>query len=275
MKKTIFTKVFCAFLLLIGLLSTVILLYSFNTIRTHYIETLTNNLQNLGTTLLLKVTPLYGENRFGELDNVVKQLGNEINTRITVINEGGVVVADSEKNPNMMENHKFRPEILQVLQGEVGTSLRFSTTVKEEMLYVAIPIKHNGNTTGVLRVSLFLKDINSLINTVKRNIFYSALIIALISLLGAFIFSRSLSKPISELNAASHKVAAGDFNVRVFLKNRDEIKELGDSFNYMVEKIRDLFAELSLKKEQLNSIISSIQEGLLVFDKKWKNSFEQ
>ena len=119
-------------------------------------------------------------------------------------------------------------------------------------------------------MSLFLKDINSLINSLKRNIFFSALIIALISLLGALIFSRSLSKPISELNAASHKVATGDFNVRVFLKNRDEIKELGDSFNYMVEKIRELFTELSLKKEQLNSIISSIQEGLLVFDKNGK-----
>ena len=128
-------------LLLIGLLSTVILLYSFNTIRTHYIETLTSDLQNLGTTLLLKVTPLYGENRFDELDKVVKQLGKEINTRITVIDGEGVVVADSEKDPNMMENHKFRPEILQVLQGEVGTSLRFSTTVKEEMLYVALPIE--------------------------------------------------------------------------------------------------------------------------------------
>ena len=141
MKKTIFTKVFCAFLLLIGLLSSVILLYSFNTIRTHYIETLANNLQNLGTTLLLKVTPLFGESRFDELDKVVKQLGKEINTRITVIDDEGVVVADSEKDPGMMENHKFRPEILQVLQGELGTSLRFSTTVKEEMLYVALPIE--------------------------------------------------------------------------------------------------------------------------------------
>ena len=270
MKKTIFTKVFSAFLLLIGLLSTIILLYSFNTIRTHYIATLTSDLQNLGTTLLLKVTPLYGESRFDELDSMVKQLGNEINTRITVIDGEGVVVADSEKDPNMMENHKFRPEILQVLQGEVGTSLRFSTTVKEEMLYVALPVERNGKTSGVLRVSLFLSDINRLINTVKRNIFYSALIIAFISLLGAFIFSRNLSKPISELNAASHKVAAGDFDVRVFSKNRDEIKELGDSFNYMVEKIRELFTQLSLKKEQLNSIISSMQEGLLVFDKSGK-----
>ena len=270
MKKTIFTKVFGAFLLLIGLLSTVILLYSFNTIRSHYLDTLTNELQHLATTLLLKVTPLFGENRFDELDKVVKKLGNEINTRITVIDNEGVVVADSEKDPNMMENHKFRPEILQVLQGELGTSLRFSTTVKEEMLYVALPIEERGKAAGVLRVSLFLKDINSLINSLRRNIFFSALIIALFALLGALIFSRSLSKPISELNAASHKLATGDFNVRVFLKNRDEIKELGDSFNYMVEKIRELFTELSLKQEQLNSIISSIQEGLLVFDKSGK-----
>ena len=160
MKKTIFTKVFCAFLVIIGLLSTVILLYSFNTIRNHYIETLTSDLRNLGTALLLKVTPLYGQNRFDELDNVVKQLGKEINTRITVIDGEGVVVADSEKDPTMMENHKFRPEILQVLQGEVGTSLRFSTTVEEEMLYVALPIERRGKTSGVLRVSLFLRDIN-------------------------------------------------------------------------------------------------------------------
>ncbi len=270
MKKTIFTKVFCAFLLLIGLLSTVILLYSFNTIRSHYIDTLTNDLQHLAATLRLKVNPLFSKKHFDELDSLVKQLGKEINTRITVIDYEGVVVADSEKDPNMMENHKFRPEILQVLQGELGTSLRFSTTVKEEMLYVALPLEEKGKTTGVLRVSLFLRDINSLINSLKKNIFFSALIIALISLLGALIFSRSLSKPISELNAASHRLATGDFNVRVFLKNRDEIKELGDSFNYMVEKIKELFTELSLKKEQLNSIISSVQEGLLVFDKNGK-----
>ena len=270
MKKTIFAKVFFAFLVIICLLSTLILLYSFNTIRNHYIATLTNDLQNLGTTLLLRVTPLFGESRFDELDKVVKQLGDKINTRITVIDEEGAVRADSEKDPKTMENHKFRSEILQVLQGEVGTSLRFSTTVKEEMLYVALPIERNGNTVGVLRISLFLKDINQLLGSLKKNILYSALIIVLISLLGALIFTRSLSKPIRALSNASHKVASGDFTARVILKNRDELKYLADSFNYMTEQIRALFTQLSGQKEQLNSIISSIQEGLLVCDKNGK-----
>lgn len=270
MKKSIFVKVFCAYFLMVVTLSALILIFSFKTIRNHYLATLTHDLKNLGTTLLLKATPLLAENHFEELDALVKRLGQDISTRITIIDPVGVVVADSEKNPKLMENHKTRPEILQVLEGKIGTSLRFSTTVKEEMLYVALPIELNGNIVGVLRVSLFLKDINRLLSTLKTHIIYSALIIALISLLGALIFSRSLSKPIRELSNASRKVASGDFNVRVFLKNKDELRELADSFNYMTDQIRTLFTQLSRQKEELDSIISSIQEGLLVFDKNGK-----
>ena len=270
MRKSIFVKLFCAYLLVVALLSALILIFSFKTIRNHYIETLTNDLKNLGTSLLLKTTPLFEEKRFEELDGLVKRLGKDINTRITIIDAEGFVVADSEKNPKLMENHKTRPEIFQVLKGRVATSLRFSSTIKEEMLYVALPIEQSGYTLGVLRVSLFLKDINRLLGSLKINIIYSALIIALISLLCALIFARSLSKPIRELSSASRKVASGDFNARVFLKRRDELKELADSFNYMTEQIRTLFTQLSHQKEELNSIISSIQEGLLVFDRNGK-----
>ena len=270
MRKSIFVKLFCAYLLVVALLSALILIFSFKTIRNHYIETLTNDLKNLGTSLLLKTTPLFEEKRFEELDGLVKRLGKDINTRITIIDAEGFVVADSEKNPKLMENHKTRPEIFQVLKGRVATSLRFSSTIKEEMLYVALPIEKSGYTLGVLRVSLFLKDINRLLGSLKINIIYSALIIALISLLCALIFARSLSKPIRELSSASRKVASGDFNARVFLKRRDELKELADSFNYMTEQIRTLFTQLSHQKEELNSIISSIQEGLLVFDRNGK-----
>jgi len=62
-------------------------------------------------------------------------------------------------------------------------------------------------------------------------------------------------------------VAKGDFNTRVSLKSNNEIKELADSFNYMTEQISTLFTQLSYQKEELNSIISSINEGLCVIDK--------
>ena len=94
-----------------------------------------------------------------------------------------------------------------------------------------------------------------------------AIIISVIALIFAFLFSRSIARPVRELRGALHKVAGQNFNVRVFLKNNDELKELAESFNYMIAEMEGLFGELSRQKEELDSIISSLQEGILVLDK--------
>ncbi|MFQ5965256.1 MAG: ATP-binding protein [Candidatus Scalinduaceae bacterium] len=266
MKKSIFTKVFGGYLLIVIAILAITFPLSFRAIRHHYIDTLTGNLKNLCLTLKLKISPLLEEKRIEELDTLIKKLGKQTGTRITVINPEGVVFADSEKDPALMENHKSRLEILQAVKYGFGTSLRYSTSIKEEMLYVAVLIEKDGKVFGILRASLFLKEINALLNNLKMTIIKIAVIIVAILILGALIFSRNLSRPLKELSAASRKVAQGDFSTKVFLKNKDEIKELADSFNYMTDQIKTLFTQLSHQKEELNSIISSIKEGLCVLD---------
>lgn len=113
-------------------------------------------------------------------------------------------------------------------------------------------------------------DVNILTSQLRSSIFMSAVIITAISLLIALIFSRILSKPIKEINTAIRNLSPGNFKSKVFLRNRDEFKELADSFNYMTEQMEVSFEELSRQKEELNSIVSSIQEGLLVLDSKGK-----
>jgi two-component system phosphate regulon sensor histidine kinase PhoR len=270
MKRSVFFKIFSGYLLITLLLSVLILVFTFATIKDHYIQTLTNDLKNLATTLKLKVTPLVRENQFDKLDTLVKELGAEIGTRITIIAPDGMVLADSEKDPKAMENHSTRLEIIQALEGKTGKSIRFSRTIKEEMLYVAIPINEEDAVLGVLRVSLFLSEINGLLNNLKTKILQIAIIIIAVSLFVAAIFSKSLSKPIGELVNASHRVAAGDFDVMILSKRKDELGELAESFNYMVTQIKKLVTELSLEKEALNIIIASIQEGIVVLDKKGK-----
>jgi len=267
MKKSIFTKVFGGYILLIVLLAVLILAFSFRAIRDHYITAEIQSLKNLGITLATKI-PLYlEEKRFKELDDFVKELGSEVHTRITIIDPTGVVIADSEEDPSLMENHRNRPEVSQALKGHVGEFMRYSTTVKEDMLYVALPIAKGANTLGVLRMSLFLRDINSLLRYLKTSIVRIVLCIVAVSLLVALIFSRSLTKPIRELSAAFRRVASGDFDAKVFLTSRDEVRELADSFNVMTDKMKALFAELSRQKESLDTIVSSVQEGLVVLDK--------
>ncbi len=267
MKNSIFIKIFSGYLLIVIVILAITFPLSFRAIRHHHIDTLTGNLKNLCITLKLKISPLLESNQIEDLDTLIKKLGKQIDTRITVISPEGMVFADSEKNPTVMENHKNRIEIIQAIKYGFGTSLRYSASVKEEMLYVAIPIEKDGEVCGVLRASLFLKEINTLLNKLKMNIITIAVIIVIILLIGAFLFSRNFSRPLSELGAASRKVAQGDFSTKVFLKSRNEIKGLADSFNYMTDQINTLFTQLSNQKEELNSILSSINEGLCVIDK--------
>jgi two-component system, OmpR family, phosphate regulon sensor histidine kinase PhoR len=116
----------------------------------------------------------------------------------------------------------------------------------------------------------YYADVNILTSQLRSSIFISAVIITAISLIIALIFSRILSKPIKEINTAIRNLSSGNFKSKVFLRHKDELKELADSFNSMTEQMEVSFEELSRQKEELNSIVSSIQEGLLVLDSKGK-----
>lgn len=266
MKKTIFLKIFSCFLLITIFLSGLILIFSFTAAKNNYIESTANYLKNIGTVLGEQIIPLIEKNDSEELDKLVKMLGNKIQTRITVIVPDGTVLADSQENPKLMVNHGTRTEIAQALEGKTGRFLRESETLRKQMLYIAVPVKKNYKILGVVRLSLFLKDINSTINHVRTKILEISLLVVALSLLISTLFSRSLSRPIRELSSVSRKIANGDFNARVFLKRRDELHELADNFNTMAADMKKLFDDLKNQKEELDSVISSLQEGILVLD---------
>jgi two-component system phosphate regulon sensor histidine kinase PhoR len=266
MKQTIFLKVFGGFLLVIIAFTCFLLLFSLSTIKNFYLDTLAHDLENLGEALKLKAIPYLESNSQQELDTFVKRFGTHIKTRITVIDKDGLVLADSDEDPSVMNNHKFRPEIAMAYRGVIGRSLRFSNTVGADMLYIGLPIVRNGQVTEVLRVSLYIQDINRLYSGLRSNIWRIIIILSVLSLVGAFFFSRSITRPIKEMKTVSERIASGDFEARISLKNRDELQDLAFDLNSMTERIQTLFSEMSRQKEELNSILSSIADGLLAID---------
>jgi two-component system phosphate regulon sensor histidine kinase PhoR len=267
MRITLFFKaLFWYAALAIGLIG-IILIYSIETMENNYLETLTTHLTNLGNALSTSVMPLVEQDRIAELNRLVVDMGEETGTRITVIDRAGVVLADSEEDPSRMENHRDRPEIGLALRGGTGTSTRFSETLGRDMHYVAVPLVEDEEVIGVLRVSRLLTDIDSVLWALKKRILTIAAVALVVSLIGATIFSATLSRPVKDLITASRSVAEGDLNTRVMLKSRDELRELGDSFNLMTERIQQLVLELSRRREELSSVISSIRDGLAVLDR--------
>ena len=96
-----------------------------------YLDQIEKNLiQNIDTfTIVLK--------DFDHIDTIIKDLKATINLRITIIDERGNVIAESDKDKELLENHGTRAEVLEAKNQDIGKSLRYSTTVNKELLYIA------------------------------------------------------------------------------------------------------------------------------------------
>lgn len=267
MKKTLFFKISGGFLILILIFSAAVLLFTFSRIRSFYIDSIAQELETLGTAVKTDIVELWQKQETDALDDYFKEFGRQIETRITLVNDNGVVLADSDEEPEVMDDHKFRPEIIRAFGGEPGQSLRFSKTVQRDMLYVSLPVRQEGRVTAVLRLSRYLHDINSLLSGLSQSLLQFILILLVLSIAAALIMTRSFTRPLGQLSEAAQRIGSGDFDVKVLIKKQDELQELAQSFNYMTEQIKNLFQEISQKKDEMQSILLSIEEGLLVIDK--------
>jgi two-component system phosphate regulon sensor histidine kinase PhoR len=268
--KRIFRKIFIAYLVVIAILTTTILYFSFSIIKENYQNNLIETLLNTNNPVDRAISPLFQESKLIELDSLVKVMGNDIKARITIIDKDGKVLADSKENPKIMQNHADRPEVINALANGKGSSIRHSATVNKDMLYVAIPIKDGNQIIGVSRLSIYMDDFDDLISTLRMRILQIVFIVVIISLIFALIFAGNITRPIKDLVLVSKAVANGDFDVKATARTNDELKLLADSFNNMIEKIRFLFQQTNRQKEELNNIIASIQEGLVVIDNEGK-----
>lgn len=118
------------------------------------------------------------------------------NTRLTLIEESGLVIYDSKQDEFSLQNHKDRPEIVEAFKSGVGQDIRKSDTLGKTMFYYAVKL----SDTHVLRVSKMMDT--SLYTAIQ--ILPGMGIIALVMLVFAFLISQwqveRLVKPVNELD---------------------------------------------------------------------------
>ena len=265
-KWGIMWRQFFYYLLIILLIILPLIFFISKEIERHYINSIEVNLKNQAELTEELFENLLPSGKVSKIDGLTKRIGKKIDTRITVIALNGRVLGDSKEDPKKMENHLTRPEVEQALRGEIGKSIRYSNTLKEKMLYVALPIKGEGKTVGIIRTSFPLGQIKALVWAVNNRIIYFTLILTIFALILSFLSTRVVTKPVKEMALAAKKIAKGDFNVRVSTKTKDEIGELSSSLNQMAREIQSLFTTLGVEKEKLQKTISAMAEGVVALD---------
>lgn len=85
---------------------------------------------------------------------------------------------------------------------------------------------------------------------VKRVSMWSAVLVAVIAVVASVLFSASFTRPISNLSRLMQRAQTGDLSVHFDNHYKGEIRQLGDAFNSMVDKISELLK--LVYKEQKN-----------------------
>jgi two-component system phosphate regulon sensor histidine kinase PhoR len=237
MKNRLFLRIFGGFCLIIAASSAVLLFLTFQSVRAAYIDDQAVHLGNLARIIEPAILSDLKLGKPEALELFINDVDRKVRVRITVVDTAGSVLADSEEAPVRMESHQYRPEVFQSLKGEPARSVRHSATVKADMLYLSFPLVEDGKVVGALRLSRFMKDIDGLLGHLKRRIIGMALAVMILVFVAMLFFSRSISGPVREFVRASRKVAGGDFETKVSLRNKGEFADFARSFNTMTSDL--------------------------------------
>ena len=204
-----------------------------------------------------------------EIDALVDGTAREVSARVTIIAPDGRVLADSSlSGPDLaaVENHAARPEVADALRGATGSAVRHSATVDVDLLYAAVPIRHEGHVIGVARVALPLYGIEEQAQEVARSVALALGLAFAVAVVLAIALSAPLAGPLREMMASAHRFAAGDLSARTRISRQDEIGELARILDRSADQLQARLNELAGERARTDAILSAIDSGLLAVD---------
>ncbi|EAF8854275.1 PAS domain-containing protein [Listeria monocytogenes] len=268
--KKLWLKIGLSFFILFFVVMVIVGVFSGELMKSTYLNMKENQLED-DAKILLQTTNMENLDLDKDAATIQKSLdplGEDIDARITVIDSKGDVVADTKKDPEKLDNHMNRPEVTDILKkGEsVGISIRESDSLGYSMLYVAVPVKHQGKTDGVLRISISLESVDAAVAKLWGNlalIFGIALVI--IAAISVFI-ARKITRPVREIIEVSTDLANHKYDSRIHGKISGELQDLSISVNTLAESLETQMFEIKQNEQRLNAIVQNLVSGVMLIN---------
>lgn len=200
------------------------------------------------------------------IDAQCKALRDVSHARFTVVLASGQVVGDSLEDPASMDNHAERPEIRQAMSGTVGTSIRYSRTLRADALYVAVPIVQNGQTVGVVRVARHLTQLQTTLAAIQGKVLAGAAAVAILAVVLSILIVQRLTRPIAAMREVAERFAAGELERRMPEPDAAELGDLARTMNQMASDLAARIEAVTRQRNELEAILRSMTEGVVAVD---------
>jgi two-component system phosphate regulon sensor histidine kinase PhoR len=265
-KKSLLWHVFSSYLLVILVSLVAVTWLASNSMRHFFLEKIQDDLQAralLFENYILDHTEPLDEQ---SIDRLCKKIGPSAFTRLTVILPSGRVIGDSEEDPQKMDNHLDRPEILDAMEKKVGVSTRHSPTLAKQLMYVAVPLKRNTRTVALVRAAIEVDSVDMGIAAIQIKMAFFGLVIAGFATLLSLLVSHRIRRPIEEIRRGAERFAGGDFQQLLPVSRIKEIGDLSETLNTMAQELQKTLSKITEQRNELGAVLSSMAEGVLAMD---------
>ena len=197
---------------------------------------------------------------FEEIDATIKFLSGLENLRISLIDQTGTVIADSDvplTKLSEVKNHLNRPEVQQALQIGIGHDIRRSATVGRDFLYMAKEIKKSPisgpfHNLQFIRLSVPYEQVQHQIDSIRSIEILTGFCVLIFIVLVSMFVSRRITNPITQIARDVEQIRRGDLEAKIVLKSNDEIGLVAKAINEIVDKLKADIVQLK-KLEQVRS----------------------
>jgi len=239
--------------------------YLANFVRNAYLTIYRQRLVSEANLLTQQILPIITQDSsYSGLDEIIHQSSQNASIRITVVLPDGKVIADSDASASEMENHLDRPEVQQALEGKIGSSIRHSSTIFSDLLYVALPVYQHDQIAFVLRLAIPLNELESGIAPISQGILAATILATIVAIILSSVLTSYLIAPINQLAQ----------NLRLSLKNiieptkssqwLNEVDELKLAFDELIGQINQQIQELMIERGTLSAVLGQMADGVLI-----------
>jgi two-component system phosphate regulon sensor histidine kinase PhoR len=261
-RSPIFRKILLSILLLIAATLVVLDFYLSRYVSRQQITAIEQRLAGQARVLTGELTALPRL----EVDRWAKEAGKRAGARVTLIAPDGLVLADSDRDPETMENHAARPEVRAAWQQGEGAAIRYSASVNRDLCYLALQTSYQGQPNHILRLALPLEHVEAAVTAVRGRVLLASFLAALVAFALAYLYARSLSQRINRLRVFAEGLPEAQIAGGLPREGDDELGALAHSLNRMATQIRDLIENLTVESARREAILSSMVEGVLAVD---------
>lgn len=196
-------------------------------------------------------------------------------TRIVVFTQGGktYLLPDNLNEHLPVEFFTENKELAKVFDQRETMKLEISppgevrTDRYSNVMVAGIPFNEPNGDQGEAFIYQSLEVMRQTTDQTTKFILLAAGIAIILTTVFAFFLSTRITAPLLKMREAAFEVARGKFDTKVPILTSDEIGELATAFNQMGRQLKFNMSALRQEKEHLSSILSSMADGVITFNK--------